>query len=366
MVISMRDALTDKDLFCYCPESTFFKDATNKYAIPRPGKLPFDRDDIARFRKYNSLTLVGIGGSYIGMKMLDEFCSGFMTPEWNGSIQYARTSEEFSKLDTTGTLFVVTSKSGKTPETIEIFNTLPSRDVVFQGAGPEGVESFPIEEHVGGRFSIWNTLLPFAIKFGYDAAENFLQEGIDAKMLVNFSQTASRLASLSANHENKCVLVYDSTLVGFVEYYQQLFMESLGKDGSSSGVMFGGYGPGMQHSTMQHVHGSFMNIPTTFVLVEKDSPTDADFQLWANAKAQAAALANNQNKTKSVFVTVKQSTASLAKLITLIEMEVLTLATLFNINPFDQPGVELGKTIATSNLKILRESKMELRDFLEL
>lgn len=332
---------------------------------PRPKSLPFSRKDVEALRRYGQLVCIGIGGSYIGMKLLDSFLGSFKTPVWNGEIKFIRTVEECNASDVVfdNTCLVVTSKSGSTPEVKDLYDLLhASVDYVVQGKIYDEV-GFEIPDDVGGRFSIYATLLPIAVKYGYDVAEEILNCSISSLTDENRKVAAALanmdLRTISGGSTGKCILVYDTPLTPVVEYVQQLEMESLGKPAKSNtgNIVFGGYGPGLQHSIMQLVHQGSANIPCEFLVVRRIFGNNA---MWANAEAQSLAL--REVGVDSLIWALEPSVLSLVNYLTIQELRTLHYATLMEINPFDQPGVELGKRIAVELME--NKSKSELLSML--
>ena len=166
------------------------------------------------------------------------------------------------------------------------------------------------------------------------------------------------------------VVPYADALDGFPKWLQQLDMESngkrIGRDGKpvkhSSPVVFGSAGSNAQHSYFQLLHQGTDVIPVDFIAVRKpmsDLPEALVHHriLLANCLAQAQALANGKDavnpndaypgkRPSNLLLLPELNAFYLGALLALYENRAATLGTLWNINSFDQPGVEFGKVLA--------------------
>jgi len=152
------------------------------------------------------------------------------------------------------------------------------------------------------------------------------------------------------------VLPYSNALRLLPAYLQQLEMESNGKRvdraGNAAGyatcpVLWGAEGTPSQHSFHQLLHQGTQVVPCDFIDISSNEI------LSANARAQADALAFGSqdgqypgNRPSSTLFLEKLDARSLGRLIALYEHKVFVQGTIWNINSFDQPGVELGKVMA--------------------
>ena len=255
---------------------------------------------------------------------------------------------------------------------------------------------FPFGDYVGGRFSMWSAIgLSLALALGWDAFERML-EGARA-MDLHFlkaplgANLPVLLALVEVWHVNalglnrRAVLPYDERLRRLPAHLQQLEMESLGKRVTLGGapvahatgpVVFGEPGSSAQHSFMQLVHQSPEPVPVDFILVARpDHPWVENHRiLLAHGLAQAEGLLAGRDEAAvraemadadparierllphRIFPGDRPSTTILlprlepftfGQLIALYEHKVAVLGTLWDINPFDQWGVELGKALA--------------------
>ena len=258
---------------------------------------------------------------------------------------------------------------------------------------------FPFRDWVGGRFSMWSAIgLSLALSLGWEGFAGLLagaramdRHFLDAPPEANLPVL---LALTEAWHVNglgldrRAVLPYDERLARLPAHLQQLEMESLGKAVTLAGqrvargtgpVVFGEPGTNAQHSFMQLVHQGPRPVPVDIILVARpDHPHEENHRiLLANGLAQAEALLAGQDEAAAAVAMRKFGLAdadvvrlaphraftgdrpsvsillprldaeSLGALVALYEHKVFVLGALWDINPFDQWGVELGKVLAT-------------------
>jgi glucose-6-phosphate isomerase len=258
---------------------------------------------------------------------------------------------------------------------------------------------------VGGRFSLWSAVgLSTALACGLQAFRDLLAGAREMDEHFLAAPEADNLpllmAALEVWHVNflglpsRAVLPYDERLSRFAAHLQQLEMESLGKrvtaDGAPVGwatgpVVFGEPGTNAQHSFLQLIHQGTTKVPVDFVLVARPDHAHATSHriLLANALAQAEALARGRTEAEaraemarsglpaaeidrlaphrsfpgdrpSVTILLPALTPhSLGALVALYEHKVACLGAFWDINPFDQWGVELGKQLAGAILPAL-------------
>ncbi len=263
--------------------------------------------------------------------------------------------------------------------------------------GIDPTNIFPMWNWVGGRFSMWSSVgISIALALGYEHFESFLKGAHTAD--THFKQTAFDknipvlMALISIWYTNffgvkgEAILPYAESLNKLVAYLQQLFMESNGKSIDRNGekvayktgnIIFGSTGSNAQHSFMQLIHQGTQLIPVDFIGFKASLYGNQKQHaiLMANFKAQSQALQQgkskeavhldmkfNGNTTKinsllpyKVFEGNRVSNSllfdkltpfNLGLLIALYEHKVFTQGVIWNINSFDQFGVELGKEMA--------------------
>lgn len=276
-------------------------------------------------------------------------------------------------------------------------------------ASPDKMTSWGIAEDrqlklwdwVGGRFSLWSTVgLTIALKLGM---ENFKALLAGAHALDNhFKQTdlAENIPVLfgligiwNTNFlkiNAQAILPYDARLKYFPSYLTQLEMESNGKSVDLAGdkveidtcpVLWGEVGPNAQHAFYQLLHQGTRKVVCDFIApVKRFSKSESEHEkvlheqhilTLANCFAQSRALMVGSEQLQDDFgelsnhrfypggqpsttILLKELTPySLGQLIALYEHKVFVMASLWDINPFDQWGVELGKVMAKETLSCL-------------
>ena len=271
-----------------------------------------------------------------------------------------------------------------------------------QRFGVPPAQVLPMWDWVGGRYSVWSAVgLSLALAIGMPGFEAFLSGA--AGMDDHFRSTPwpDNLPVLLAlaevwnrnlrGHASRAVVPYADALELLPGYLQQLEMESLGKRVDVHGtelahetvpVVWGSVGTNAQHAYFQALHQGTTTVPVEFVGVVRPAHALAanHAALLANLLAQAAALALGKsraqalaessagrddaaalaaqrtftgNRPSTVLLLDELTPASLGALLALYEHKTFVQALLWGINPFDQWGVELGKTIATAILPTL-------------
>lgn len=310
-------------------------------------------------------------------------------------------------LDPLSTLFVVASKTFTTQETLANANLAQAwiRDALGDGSSlaqhfvavttnSVAAEDFGISKQniftfwdwVGGRFSLMSSIgLSVMLAIGVDNFSEMLTGAheMDEHFLTSPDNLNAPLflAMLSIFYRNvhslqtEAVLPYSYELKLLPSYLQQLSMESNGKhvdrdghpiDYDTAPILWGSAGTDAQHSFMQLLHQGTTVVPVDFIGFEQStSANQTQHQvLLTNMKAQAEALTigrqleNMSEDSLAIFreisgdrpsttITAEKLTPKiLGSIIALYEHKTFCLGALWNINSFDQFGVELGKEIA--------------------
>ena len=272
-----------------------------------------------------------------------------------------------------------------------------------------GIDSdriFGFWDWVGGRYSVWSAIgLPLMIAIG---KENFGEFLAGAHSIDNHFRTAPLrenipmlLGLLGFYHRNvlgyptRAILPYDQRLSRFPAYLQQLDMESNGKgvtldgtavEGNSGPIVWGEPGTNGQHAFYQLIHQGTSVIPAEFMIAANGHEPHLRHQhqlLIANCLAQSEALMKGRtleeakaqmaakgqdpafieriaphrvftgNRPSLTFVYDQMTPFTFGRLIAIYEHRVFVEGALFNINSFDQWGVELGKELATGLLPVV-------------
>ncbi|EDO16886.1 hypothetical protein Kpol_1024p40 [Vanderwaltozyma polyspora DSM 70294] len=285
------------------------------------------------------------------------------------------------------------SKTGNNPAHIaKHFAALSTNKEEVAKFGIDTKNMFGFESWVGGRYSVWSAIgLSVALYIGYDNFDDFLKgaEAVDRHFVdTPLEQNIPLLGGLLSVWYNNfhgaqthLVAPYDQYLHRFPAYLQQLSMESNGKsvtrgnvfaNYSTGSILFGEPCTNAQHSFFQLVHQGTKLIPTDFIMAaQSHNPIDDkkhQKMLASNYFAQAEALLVGKdaakveaegakgglvphkvfsgNRPTTSILAQKITPATLGALIAYYEFLTFTEGAIWNINSFDQWGVELGKVLA--------------------
>lgn len=346
---------------------------------------------------------IGIGGSHLGPELAVEALAGAHHSgprvHFVANVDAANISTVLNRLDPERTLFIIASKSFSTLETrlnaetarawfLERVNQVDAIAAHFvaistnlQAAAEFGIPEanvFEMWDWVGGRFSIWSPVgLPLALAIGTEPFQQFLD---GARVMdehfqnTPFSANLPVLMSLVSiwNYNflgttNQAILPYAERLRLLPDYLQQLLMESNGKSVHTDGsdvrihtmpVVWGGRGSNGQHAYHQLLHQGTRSFTADFVLIANtDDRSRHQRWLLANGLAQSQAMLAGHadtdphkrvagNKSTTTIVLEQLSPSVLGALLALYEHMVFCQGVVWNINSFDQWGVELGKRLA--------------------
>jgi len=356
---------------------------------------------------------VGIGGSDLGPAMAVSALSPYQQgPEIHfvSTIDPSQMGDCLAMLDPSTTAMLVISKSFTTPETLANMTMAmrwfddadidTSDRVLAITANPKKAKEMgfvddailPFDQGIGGRYSIWSVVgfgLMLAIgragframlAGGHAVDEHVLSAPLYQNAPVNLALMRYwNVSVLGRQAEAFCP--YDQRLDKLDAWLQQLEMESNGKSMDASGnrvdyftapVMFGMAGGNGQHSFFQHIHQSAMVTPVTFLAPLRPLMSDANMaadlvadhhdQLILNMLAQADALALGDandpgfsgGRPSTVITWLQLSPYTLGRVLALFEYVTTMSGSLWGLNSFDQPGVELGKIRAKNYLDIYK------------
>ena len=308
-----------------------------------------------------------------------------------------------STIDVAHALFILVSKSGTTLETLtnEAFvkNALkeagldPSKHMIAVtsetsplASSSDYLAAFFMDDYIGGRYSSTSAVggAVLSLAFGSDVFAEFLDGAAAADKLAAEADPMKNAAMLDAligvyernilGYESTAVLPYAQSLARFPAHLQQADMESNGKSVNRFGepvnyktgpVIFGEPGTNGQHSFYQLLHQGTDIVPLQFIgFRENQTGTDVEIQgstsqkkLGANVAAQIVAFAcgkddENPNKNfaggrpSSIITGDMLTPASLGALLAHFENKIMFQGFLWNLNSFDQEGVQLGKVLA--------------------
>jgi glucose-6-phosphate isomerase len=383
-------------------------------------------------KRIRNVINIGIGGSDLGPVMayeaLKHYSNRGMTFRFVSNVDGTDFAEAVHDLDPGETLFVVSSKTFTTLETMT--NARTARDWLLKGLGGDAravakhfvavstntarVSEFGIDtanmfgfwDWVGGRYSMDSAIgLSTMLAIGPDNFRAMLDgfhemdEHFRTAPLERNLPVLTGLLAVWYNDffgaETVAVLPYEQYLKRFPAYLQQLTMESNGKHVTLDGtqvnyptgpIYWGEPGTNGQHSFYQLIHQGTRLIPCDFIAFAKTlNPLSRHHDmLLANVFAQTEALAFGKaaeevkaegtadplvphrvfegNRPSNTILVEKLTPNTLGKLVALYEQSVFTQGVIWNIDSFDQWGVELGKVLAQRIIPELEtEAEPELK-----
>lgn len=361
-------------------------------------------------KPFENIVHIGIGGSGLGPEFAYEALRHTNAPEipcrFVSNIDGAQIHDVLQGCDPETTLFVVVSKSFTTEETLE--NARTARDWLAEKTGcssRDGAKHFiavtaasenaanfgiardhilPLPDWVGGRYSLWSAAgISLCIAFGFDSFRALLDGA--HRMDRHFTDTPLRqnipviMALIGIWHRNfwdyqvQAILPYSHALRLLPFHLQQLDMESNGKHCllnmekapyHTGSVLFGSAGTDCQHSYFQLLHQGTTIVPCDFIGVASAAAPykNAHRKLLSHMLAQSKALMEGSpginssgqlshnhfdgNRPSNTIILQRADAFHIGLLLALYEHKVFVQGVIWNINSFDQWGVELGKTLA--------------------
>lgn len=359
-------------------------------------------------KPFQHLVVVGIGGSYLGTEFVATALAAYARPglrlHYLANVDIHNFATVIQSIDPETTLWIMISKSYTTAETMANANQAseymaslglaPAQHLITvtsQGSPGDDparpvLASFHMFDYIGGRYSVTSAVggVPLSLLLGYEHYESFLK---GAEAMDNHAATTpveENLPLLAAlidiwnlnfmGYNSLGIIPYAAPLARLAPHIQQLNMESNGKSvtacGSplnidTGGIIFGEPGTNAQHSFFQLAHQG-RPFPLEFIGILQ--PQVSQYQarsrgvtnhqeLWANFLSQPQALAMGRahddparafsgNRPSSLLVLEELTPFTVGALLAFYEARTVFQAFIWNINPFDQFGVELGKTMA--------------------
>jgi glucose-6-phosphate isomerase len=338
--------------------------------------------------KYRRIVNLGTGGSDLGPRLLaDALGDATLEVRFAANVDPRDLARSLEGAEPASTLFIVASKTFTTQETMAnaaAAKQWGAKNFFAITANVEAAKAFgaaeilPMWDWVGGRFSVWSAVgFAAACAMGFDAFQEFLKGGNDVDRHFAEAPLEKNVPALMAltgvwnvnflAAPTHAVLPYSNALRLLPSYLQQLEMESNGKrvdregrvlDYATAPILWGGEGAVSQHSFHQLLHQGTHTVPCDFIDVAENDVLSANLRAQADALAYGTddpALPPHQqypgNRPSSILFFEKVSARNLGRLIALYEHKVFTQGVIWNINSFDQWGVELGKQLASRILK---------------
>ena len=349
--------------------------------------------------KFTTVVQIGIGGSDLGPRAM--YLA--MEAKFISNVDPDDAAAVLASIDVAHSIFVLVSKSGTTLETLTnesfVKDALKNAGLdaskhmiaVTSETSPlaksdDYLAAFFMDDYIGGRFSSTSAVggAVLSLAFGPEVFAQFLDGAAEEDKLSlnkNMLENPEMLDALIGVYERNvlgypatAVLPYSQALSRFPAHLQQLDMESNGKSVNRFGepvnyvtgpVIFGEPGTNGQHSFYQLLHQGTDIVPLQFIgfknsqigtdVVIQDSTSQQ--KLCANVAAQIVAFAcgkadDNRNKNfeggrpSSIIIGEELNPETLGALLAHFENKVMFQGFLWNVNSFDQEGVQLGKVLA--------------------
>ncbi len=377
------------------------EDKVGYYNLPKNSKKILTDLKLIDADRFSQVVIIGIGGSSLGIKAINSILKP-INPDSKEMIFFENSdpitiSENISKIDKEKACFFIISKSGSTIETTSIFKTLINHfnleldnaknifaitdkdSSLSKFASFHNIKEFNIPLNVGGRFSVLSAvgIAPLYMA-GYDVAA--ILDGADSFTDSFFRGDENHLLKkanyLYTNSKQKSINVvfsYADRLDNFTKWYVQLWGESLGKidkEGNRVGLTpIGLIGSVDQHSFLQLIIEGPKDKIITFININnfQNSLSIPDISLKEIEKTDFInktsfnTLINEQCKATMQSVTEsgigcdtitldKISEHNIGAIIIYYELLTSLVGVMFNVNTYNQPGVELGKQILYKNL----------------
>ena len=358
--------------------------------------------DFARKIKQKNIFLLAIGGSALGAKAIYNFISSVKTLEKDllflDTIDPQKILKCIASVDLNDSFYIVVSKSGTTIEPLSIYEYISSitdintsnccfvtskNNPLFDYAQEKKFPLFDLAENISGRFSAFSVagLLPLAavgidiqdLLYGCKIVKNsfFEKSGYFDEI---FSKARFLIENKSRFNIN-VIFSYGSALLGFNNWYMQLWAESLGKiniNGTRQALTpITLIGPGDQHSFLQLIIDGVRDKTITFIKIADHKnktkvlgsenstnsifdivPKGISFNELINLLADSTIESINSQKDipYDVITIDTVDECNIAKLMYSYQILVSVIGAFLQINTYNQPGVEMGKVILKEKL----------------
>ena len=405
---------SSRDIFAEQPKEP----ESARQAAAEMEKLESFLEEIETDSAFTTMVNVGIGGSDLGPRAVYEALQVYRIKGrqvyFIANVDPDDAARVLDRIDPAGTLVTVVSKSGSTLETrtnealvrarFEQAGLDPARHfIAVTGKGspmdnPRNyLRSFYMYDYIGGRYSatsmVGGVSLGFAL--GAEGLKDFLNGAAEMDDACETRRVTENMALLLAllglwNHNflgypTLAVLPYSQALHRFPAHLQQCDMESNGKSITVDGVpvsvktgpiVWGEPGTNGQHAFYQLLHQGTEIVPAEFIgFLESQYSRDITVEgttsqqkLLANLLAQVVALATGRthenpnkrfsgNRPSSMIMAPRLDPLNMGRLLALYEAKIVFQGFGWNINSFDQEGVELGKVLAGRFLEYMQSPK---------
>ena len=339
-------------------------------SLSKKYKDGFDSKFIKKYKKSNNFRLFGMGGSTLGSQAIYQFLKNKVKKKFD----FIDNLQSISKSNKTKYTNLIISKSGNTIETLvnanilikkhdkNIFITENKKNYLFHLANELKAEVIHHNNFIGGRYSVLSEVGMLPAELMGLKSKEFRQFNslIKSKRFINhlINNVSSTLLLVKKKKFNSIIINYDERSENLFKWYQQLISESLGKKGKGLLPIVSNM-PKDNHSVMQLYLDGFKNNFYTFFIVNegksegiknKNLLSSHDFLknknlseiIFAQKKATETVFKNKNLPFRS-FEIKKRNEKTLGELFCFFILETILLGRSLNLNPFDQPAVELIK-----------------------
>ena len=340
-------------------------------SLSKDYKNSFKKKKIIKYKKNLNFRVIGMGGSTLGSQTIYSFLEKKIKKNFwfEDNLQ-----NNFKKKNNKNLVNLVISKSGNTIETIvnsnilikkenkNIFITENKKNYLYLLAQKLKAEIIHHNNYIGGRYSVLSEVGMVPAELMGLKSENFRQLNllIKNKKFINslIANVNSTLFFIKNKKYNSIIINYDEKSENFFKWYQQLVAESLGKKNTGLLPIVSNM-PKDNHSVMQLYLDGFKNNFFTFFYVHDQNSKKINNKVIFNSHkylknknlsniiyAQKKAT-ENIFKLKNIpfrsFEIYKRDEKTLGELFTFFILETILLGKALNLNPYDQPAVELIK-----------------------
>ena len=345
-------------------QNKFIKSLSKNY------KYSFKKKKLDKYRKFSNFRVIGMGGSILGTQSIYEFLKSRIKKNF----LFIDNLQNYKKKEKKRFTNLIVSKSGNTIETIvnsnilikkkqkNIFITENKKNYLYLLAEKLKAEIIHHNNFIGGRYSVLSEVGMLPVDLMGLKSQNFKQFNslIKNKKFLNalIENVSSILFFIKRKKFNSVIINYDEKADSLFKWYQQLVAESLGKNKNGLLPIVSNM-PKDNHSVMQLYLDGFQNNFFTFFYVHENQSDKINNKLILSPQkflknkqvskikyAQKKASENVFGKKKipyRSFEIKKRDEKTLGELFTFFILETILIGKCLNLNPFDQPAVELIK-----------------------
>ena len=333
-------------------------------------KNSFTKNFMRKYKKIQNYNVIGMGGSTLGTQTIYDFLSHKIKKKFIFTDNLQANPNKSDKKNTN----IIISKSGNTIETIinanihikkkdkNIFITENKKSYLYSLAEKLKSDIIHHNNYIGGRYSVLSEVGMLPAELMGLKSNNFRQLNnlIKNKRFINslISNVSTTLYFIKKKKFNSVIINYDEKSENLFNWYQQLIAESLGKKGRGLLPIVSNM-PKDNHSTMQlYLDGFKNNFFTLFYVKEKNSEkinntTILPSQYYLKNKTLSQIIIAQKKSTEKVFKKKnipfrsfevnKRDEKTLGELFCFFILETILIGKSMNLNPYDQPAVELIK-----------------------